>query len=68
VSDWKRESPELRWFEEHTYLCDRCGKRGNGVLRGSRNESYGIHCKRCADKRLADSKKAREHKAKEAGL
>jgi ribosomal protein L34E len=54
------ESPELRWFEEQNHKCGVCGKRSQGILRGSRNESYGHHCKRCAEKRLKASAKVRE--------
>jgi hypothetical protein len=53
------ESPDLRWFENTERKCGRCGKRATGILRGSRNESYGPHCQRCADKRLKDSEKVR---------
>ena len=57
-----RETTELRWFEEITMKCQRCGKPAHGILRGERNESYGKHCRRCAEKRLKDSEKAREAK------
>jgi hypothetical protein len=53
------ETTKLRWFEEIAMKCDRCGGRASGILRGSQNESYGKHCKRCAEKRLRDSEKAR---------
>lgn len=53
------ETPNLRWFEELDLKCCRCGRRASGILRGSRNESYGMHCKRCAEKRLKDSEKER---------
>ena len=53
------ETIELRWFEEFG-RCRQCMKRADGILRGSRNESYGPHCKKCATKRLIDSKKERE--------
>jgi len=61
--DWKTESPELRWFELQDCKCARCGKPATGVLRGSRNESYGHHCTKCAEKRLKDSAKRREAEA-----
>ncbi len=51
------ETTELRWFEEFS-RC-RCGKRAHGILRGSRNESYGPHCTKCANKRLRDSERER---------
>ena len=55
-----RESPEIRWFEQRgTPRCDRCGKVAQGTLRGSRNESFGPHCKRCAEKRIRDSETVR---------
>lgn len=53
------ESLRLRWFEHTDRKC-RCGKRATGILRGEQNESFGPHCERCAIKRLADSKKARD--------
>ena len=56
------ETTQLRWFEEIPMTCQRCGKRAHGFLRGEQNESYGKHCKRCAEKRLRDSEKAREAK------
>lgn len=58
------EVPDLRWFENTDRKCAQCGKRASGVLRGSRNESYGPHCQRCADKRLKASAKVREAAAK----
>ena len=54
------ETPDLRWFEVTDRKCARCGKHAIGILRGSRNESYGPHCQRCADKRLKDSAKVRD--------
>ena len=58
------EVPDLRWFEETDRKCS-CGKRATGILRGSRNESYGPHCKRCAEKRLKASE--RERAARKGG-
>lgn len=55
-----RETPDLRWFDKHNYKCRMCGKRGDGELMSYRNESYGIHCQKCADNRLKDSKAVRE--------
>lgn len=52
------ETDNLRWFEPTDRKC-RCGKRATGILRGSRNESYGPHCKSCATKRLKKSYKLR---------
>ena len=45
------ETPDLRWFEDtYKQKCHGCGKRADGLLRGKRNESYGPHCQRCADR------------------
>lgn len=57
------ETPNLRWFEETNNRCSACGKRATGILRGSRNESYGPHCKACATRRLKASEKVREKEA-----
>lgn len=54
------ETPDLRWFENTERKCASCGKRATGILRGSRNESYGPHCARCAERRLKASRKVRE--------
>lgn len=56
------ETTNLRWFDEIP-SCQRCGKNAHGRLMGSRNESYGWHCRRCAEKRIKDSEKAREKEA-----
>lgn len=53
------EVKELRWFESTERKCQQCGKRATGIIRGSRNESWGPHCQKCADKRLKASAKAR---------
>ena len=60
------ETTELRWFEERDMKCVQCGKRASGILRGSRNESYGRHCKKCAEKRLRDSEKERDRRTNHA--
>lgn len=52
------ESPHIQWFERHS-RC-RCGKKSDGILRGTRNESYGEHCQRCADRRLKASQRVRQ--------
>lgn len=52
------ETKHLRWFEPTDRKC-RCGKRATGILRGSRNESYGPHCLSCATKRLKESYRLR---------
>jgi hypothetical protein len=54
------ESPNPRWFDnDYNRKCS-CGKRADGNLRGSRNESYGPHCKACANKRLKASERVRK--------
>lgn len=58
------ETPDLRWFNPYP-RCRICGKRPDGVLMSVRNESYGEHCQRCADKRLKASKSVREQIARE---
>ena len=57
---------DVRWFDS-LGKCRECPKPGIGILRGSRNESYGAYCQRCADRRLAWAKKEREREAKLAG-
>ena len=57
------ETPNLRWFEEFS-KC-RCGKTAHGILRGSQNESYGLHCKSCAKKRIKASEKVQEQMRRE---
>ncbi len=59
------ESPSIRWFDAYS-TCRMCGKKSDGLLRGDRNESYGDHCRKCADKRIADSKRVREQLNSEA--
>lgn len=61
------ESPDLRWFRTESYTCRQCGKRAAGELFDSRNGTYGLHCQKCADKRLAASKRVREELARETG-
>ena len=56
------ETTNLRWFEEWS-KC-RCGKLAQGILRGAQNENHGAHCKRCAERRLKASEKARTAEAK----
>lgn len=57
------ETTELRWFENTDRKCNQCGKRATGILRGTRNESWGPHCKQCAERRLKASEKARAAQA-----
>ncbi len=52
----------LRWFEEFG-KCP-CGRYAQGILRGTRNESYGPHCKRCAASRLKASDKIKDAETK----
>ncbi len=59
------ETPNLRWFEGFP-SCRVCGKPSAGVLRGVQNESYGHHCKRCAERRLKASDRARAAALKDA--
>lgn len=59
------ETTELRWFDAYA-KCSQCGGVSHGILRGSRNESWGDHCRKCAEKRLKASRKAREAEAKVA--
>ena len=54
------ESPDLQWFRYIQTKCRQCGKPGVGHIMGIRNEDYGLHCQKCADKRIALSKKVRE--------
>jgi hypothetical protein len=52
------DTPDLRWFDKYG-SCRMCGKKSEGLLRGSQNQSYGDHCQRCADKRLKASERVR---------
>ena len=56
-----KETTELRWFEQFGE-CRQCGKPSAGILRGVTNNSYGPHCKRCAERRLRNSALAREER------
>jgi hypothetical protein len=40
----------VRWFD--TLGSCACGKSATGRLMGPKNESYGISCQRCADRRI----------------
>lgn len=53
------ESPEVQWFDAHS-SCRVCGKKSDGILRGLRNQSYGEHCRKCAERRIKAAKKVRE--------
>lgn len=48
------ESPHIRYFSAYPN-CSGCGKTAQGVLYGTSNESYGAHCRKCADKRIRAS-------------
>lgn len=60
------ETPSLRWLDSDYNRTCNCGKRADGNLRGSRNESYGPHCKRCAARRLKASEKVRKKESPDA--
>lgn len=53
------ESPDLQWFKAYP-SCRECGRPSAGLLMSRRNESYGDHCRKCADKRIKRSKQIRE--------
>ena len=59
------ESPNIQWFE--AFPRCRCGKASAGILRGTRNESYGHHCKACADKRIRNSERVRAEESAPLG-
>jgi hypothetical protein len=60
MSRFIKETPNLRWFREMNLNCRQCGKRAAGELMSVTNESYGLHCKSCADKRLKASEAVRK--------
>jgi hypothetical protein len=53
----------VTWFEA-LGAC-RCGKPSTGILRGSRNESFGPYCQRCAEKRIKKAEQARDKAKRE---
>lgn len=53
------ENPEVQWFNPIVRKCRMCGKPSNGILYGRQNESFGEHCQKCADKRIAAAKRVR---------
>lgn len=61
-----KETPSLRWFDAAGFRCRQCGKHADGNLMSDRNESYGAHCQKCADKRLKASAQVREMLAKQS--
>lgn len=48
-----------QWFEPTQEKCQSCKNRATGVLRGTRNESYGPYCKRCAEKEIKQAQARR---------
>lgn len=64
MAQFLKETPNLKWFDNKGFRCRHCGKHADGNLMSDRNESYGAHCQRCADRRLKDSKQVREMLAK----
>jgi hypothetical protein len=54
---------QVRWFDALGSCI--CGKPATGVLRGPRNESYGAHCRRCAEARLKKAERERDREGKE---
>lgn len=49
---------EAQWFDALNHC--RCGRPANGVLRGTRNESYGSWCKKCAEHEIKKAQQLRE--------
>jgi len=47
-----------QWFDA-LGTC-RCGKKATGLLRGTRNESLGPYCERCAEARIKKAQKERD--------
>lgn len=64
-------SDDVRWFDE-LGRCRECPKPATGVLRGSRNDSYGPYCKPCAERRLnraeADRRQEKDVQTRSAHL
>lgn len=58
MSDVLEDIPNLRWFDKYP-SCRMCGKKADGLLMSDRNDSYGAHCLKCADRRLKLSAKIR---------
>jgi hypothetical protein len=51
-------SDPAQWFDA-LGSC-RCGKKATGVVRGTRNESMGPYCERCAEVRIKKAQRERE--------
>jgi hypothetical protein len=49
---------DVRWFDA-VGTC-RCGKDATGKLMGSRNQSFGAYCRKCAEKRLRAAQRERD--------
>jgi hypothetical protein len=56
-----------QWFE-FIGFCRGCGKQAHGILRGTRNESLGPHCEKCADARIRKARAKRLKDCKRLGL
>jgi hypothetical protein len=56
-----------QWFE-FVGLCLCCGKQAHGILRGTRTESLGPHCDKCADARIGKARAERLKECKRLGL
>ena len=58
-------SDPVRWFD-WLGSCSSCRKPATGALRGPGNESYGVYCGKCADRRLRKAEKEREKERAES--
>ena len=58
------EGDPVRWFDALGACA--CGRPAHGTLRGPRNESFGIACTKCAERRVAKAVAARKRRADEA--
>lgn len=58
-------SDPVRWFDALGPCA--CGKPATGTLRGPRNDSYGISCRKCAEKRIEKARKEREREGNHYG-
>lgn len=53
---------DVRWFDKLPNCV--CGKPAHGRLMGSRNDSHGPYCTKCAEARLKKAKASREKESK----
>jgi hypothetical protein len=63
-----KENPAIKWFEKQSGVdCIWCDgrRKATGILRGSRNESFGPHCHICAAIRIRDAERVREEISKD---